>query len=164
MFRVAIISISDRSSRGERADMSTEIIQEIMVENRYEVSNKFLIPDEYQIIKEILIDICDNHVADIILTTGGTGFSPRDVTPEATEDVIERRVPGIPEAMRTYSMQITRRAMFSRATAGIRKKTLIINLPGSPKAVRECLEFLVPDLKHGLEVLSGEPQDCGVQK
>ena len=161
MFRVAIISVSDRGSRGERADLSTDIIQDIMVENRYEIANKFLIPDEYQMIKELLIDICDNNIADLILTTGGTGFSPRDVTPDATDAVTEKKVPGIPEAIRAYSMQITKKAMLSRATAGIRKQTLIINLPGSPKAVREALEFIVPELKHGLEVLSGKPQDCG---
>lgn len=93
MFRVAIISVSDRGSRGERADLSTDIIQDIMVENRYEISNKFLIPDEYHMIKELLIDICDNNIADLVLTTGGTGFSPRDVTPDATDAVTEKKVP-----------------------------------------------------------------------
>ena len=101
------------------------------------------------------------RLAELILTTGGTGFSQRDVTPEATEDVIERRVPGIPEAMRAFSMTITKRAMLSRATAGIRKGTLIVNLPGSPKAVRECLEVIVDSLGHGIEILVGEAGECG---
>lgn len=100
-------------------------------------------------------------LAELILTTGGTGFSQRDVTPEATEDVIERRVPGIPEAMRAFSMTITKRAMLSRATAGIRKGTLIVNLPGSPKAVRECLEVIVEALGHGIEILTGDAGECG---
>ena len=100
-------------------------------------------------------------LAELILTTGGTGFSQRDVTPEATEDVIERRVPGIPEAMRAFSLTITKRAMLSRATAGIRKGTLIVNLPGSPKAVRECLGVIIDSLGHGIEILTGEAGECG---
>ena len=104
--------------------------------------------------------IADEHHADLIITTGGTGFSKRDCTPEATMDITERAVPGIPEAIRAYSMQITKRAMLSRGTAGIRKETLIINLPGSPKAVRESLEYILPELKHGLEILAGETGNC----
>ena len=108
-----------------------------------------------------MAEIADSGTAELILTTGGTGFSPRDITPEATEDIIDRRVPGIPEAMRAYSMTITKRAMLSRSTAGIRKKTLIINLPGSPKAVTEALEYILPRLPHGLDVLRGNVQECG---
>lgn len=107
-----------------------------------------------------MAEIADGGAAELILTTGGTGFSQRDVMPEATEDIIERRVPGIPEAMRAYSMTITKRAMLSRATAGIRKGTLIINLPGSPKAVRESLEYIIDALGHGIEILTGDASDC----
>ena len=105
-------------------------------------------------------EIADSNAAELILTTGGTGFSPRDIMPEATEDIVDRRVPGIPEAMRAYSMTITKRAMLSRATAGIRKKTLIINLPGSPKAVKESLEYIIDALGHGIEIMTGEAGNC----
>ena len=108
-----------------------------------------------------MTEIADRGLAELILTTGGTGFSQRDVTPEATEDVIERRVPGIPEAMRAFSLTITKRAMLSRATSGIRKGTLIVNLPGSPKAVRECLEGIIEALGHGIEILTGDAGECG---
>ena len=104
--------------------------------------------------------LADEDVADLILTTGGTGFSPRDWTPEATQDICERMVPGIPEAMRAFSMQFTKRAMLSRQAAGIRKKALIINLPGSPKAVRECLEYILPELEHGLDILQNTAHNC----
>lgn len=107
-----------------------------------------------------MAQIADQQEAELILTTGGTGFSPRDVMPEATEDIVERRVPGIPEAIRAYSMTITKRAMLSRASAGIRKKTLIINLPGSPKAVRESLEYIIDALDHGIEIMTGEASNC----
>lgn len=107
-----------------------------------------------------MAEIADNNTAELILTTGGTGFSPRDIMPEATEDIIDRRVPGIPEAMRAYSMTITKRAMLSRATAGIRKKTLIVNLPGSPKAVKESLEYIIDPLAHGIEIMTGEAGNC----
>lgn len=160
MFKVAIVCMSDKGSKGEREDISTQVIERIMIENGYEVSKKVLIPDEFQLIKETLINLCDNNLVDLILTTGGTGFSKRDVTPEATEEVIEKRVPGIPEAMRAYSLTITKRAMLSRATAGIRKNTLIINMPGSPKAVEESLNYIVSELKHGLEIMVGSASDC----
>ena len=111
-------------------------------------------------LSERMAEIADSGAAELILTTGGTGFSPRDITPEATEDIIDRRVPGIPEAMRAYSMTITKRAMLSRATAGIRKKTLIINLPGSPKAVKESLEYIIDALGHGIEIMTGEAGNC----
>ena len=107
-----------------------------------------------------MAEIADSGTAELIPTTGGTGFSPRDITPEATEDIIDRRVPGIPEAMRAYSMTITKRAMLSRSTAGIRKKTLIINLPGSPKAVKESLEYIIDALGHGIEIMTGEAGNC----
>jgi molybdopterin adenylyltransferase len=160
MFNVAIICMSDKGSKGEREDLSTKVIEEIVISHEYNVTEKILIPDEIDIIKKNLIRVCDEEIANLILTTGGTGFSKRDVTPEATEEIIEKRVPGIPEAIRAYSMTITKRAMLSRATAGIRKNTLIINLPGSPKAVKESLEYIIDDLKHGLEILLGTAHEC----
>lgn len=160
MFRVAIVCMSDKGSKGEREDISTQVIEKIMLENGYKITKKVLIPDDFQKIKDTLVKICDNNHADLILTTGGTGFSKRDVTPEATEEIIEKRVPGIPEAIRAYSLTITKRAMLSRATAGIRKDTLIINMPGSPKAVEESLTYIISELKHGLEILVGSASEC----
>ncbi len=160
MFKVAIVCMSDKGSKGEREDISTQVIEKIILENGYKITKKVLIPDDFQKIKDTLIEICDNNHADLILTTGGTGFSKRDVTPEATEEIIEKRVPGIPEAIRAYSLTITKRAMLSRATAGIRKDTLIINMPGSPKAVEESLTYIISELKHGLEILVGSATEC----
>ena len=130
-----------------------------MEKNGYTVVQQLILPDERQLLADEMRRLCAEQV-DLILTTGGTGFSPRDWTPEATLDVVERQVPGIPEAMRMNSLQITKRAMLSRAVAGICQQTLIINLPGSPKAVRENLEFIVTELAHGLEILRGQAQDC----
>ena len=160
MFKVAIVCMSDKGSKGEREDISTQVIEKIILENGYKITKKVLIPDDFQKIKDTLIEICDNNHADLILTTGGTGFSKRDVTPEATEEIIEKRVPGIPEAIRAYSLTITKRAMLSRATAGIIKDTLIINMPGSPKAVEESLTYIISELKHGLEILVGSASEC----
>ena len=160
MFRVAIVCMSDKGSKGAREDISTQVIEKIILENGYKITKKVLIPDDFQKIKDTLVEICDNNHADLILTTGGTGFSKRDVTPEATEEIIEKRVPGIPEAIRAYSLTITKRAMLSRATAGIRKDTLIINMPGSPKAVEESLTYIISELKHGLEILVGSATEC----
>jgi len=161
MFTVGIITASDKGSRGEREDKSGELIQEIMESQGYSVIKKVILPDERSLLSKEMIDMCDNQGIDLILTTGGTGFSPRDYTPEATLDIIDRQVPGIPEAMRYYSLQITPKAMLSRAVAGIRGKTLIINLPGSPKAVKENLEYILPALKHGIEILKGISGECG---
>ena len=160
MKRVAIITSSDTGYRGEREDLSGPVIKEIMEKEGYEVVSMDILPDDQVMLAGKMQEIADTGRAELILTTGGTGFSERDVTPEATEEVIERRVPGIPEAMRAYSMTITKRAMLSRATAGIRGKTLIINLPGSPKAVRESLEYIVDALGHGIEILTGEASNC----
>lgn len=160
MFKVAILCMSDKGYRGEREDKSSQVIEDIMLKNGYVIAEKTIIPDEKELIKENLIRICDNNIADLILTTGGTGLSVRDVTPEATEEIIEKKVPGIPEAMRAYSLTITKRAMLSRATAGVRKNTLIINMPGSPKAVDESLNYIVSELKHGLEIMIGSASDC----
>ncbi len=130
------------------------------MEAGYEVTGITLLPDEQELLEKEMIRICDEGEAELLITTGGTGFSPRDCMPEATLNVSERMVPGIPEAIRAYSMTITKRAMLSRAAAGIRNKTLIVNLPGSPKAVRESLEYILPVLMHGLEILTGEASNC----
>ncbi|MEG0018042.1 MAG: MogA/MoaB family molybdenum cofactor biosynthesis protein [Hydrogenoanaerobacterium sp.] len=160
MYRVAVVTLSDKGYAGEREDKSGELIREIMQNAGYEPVCYTLLPDDRALISEELRRICDNDIADLILTTGGTGFSARDITPEATQDIIERAVPGIPEAMRYASLRITPYAMLSRGTAGIRKKTLVVNLPGSPKAVRENLACALPAFGHGLAVLRGEASEC----
>lgn len=152
MKRVAVITSSDKGYRGEREDLSGPAAKEIVEAAGYVVVSMDVLPDDRGLLSARMAEIADQGLAELILTTGGTGFSQRDVTPEATEDVIERRVPGIPEA---------KRAMLSRATAGIRKRTLIINLPGSPKAVRECLEVIIEALGHGIEILTGDAGECG---
>lgn len=161
MKRVAVITASDKGYKGEREDLSGPAVKEIVEAAGYQVVSMDILPDDREMLGARMAEIADLELAELILTTGGTGFSQRDVTPEATEDVIERRVPGIPEAMRAFSLTITKRAMLSRATAGIRKKTLIINLPGSPKAVRESLEVVMDSLGHGIEILTGDAGECG---
>ncbi len=160
MFRVGIITASDKGSTGERQDISGERIRIIVEEHGYEVSFYQILPDEKGILQETMRRLCDENTADLLLTTGGTGFSMRDVTPEATTAIAERMVPGIAEAIRAYSMTITKRAMLSRGVAAIRKSTLIINLPGSPKAVEESLTYIIEEIKHGLEILKGEAGEC----
>lgn len=161
--RVAIITSSDSGFAGKREDLSGPVVRELSEAAGYQVVHTAVLPDERERLKEELRRLCDEGRADLILTTGGTGFSPRDVMPEATLAVTERAVPGIPEAMRAYSSQFTQRAMLSRAAAGIRKNTLIVNLPGSPKAVRECLEYVLPQLHHGLEILLGLTGECAAK-
>lgn len=158
--RVAIITSSDSGYAGEREDVSGPVIAGMVTEYGYEVVHTEILPDDLERLRDAMIAIAEEGKADLILTTGGTGFSPRDVMPEATLAASERMVPGIPEAMRAYSMQFTKRAMLSRAASGIRKSTLIVNLPGSPKAVRECLEYILPELNHGLEILLGKTGEC----
>lgn len=160
MFRVAVITSSDSGYAGLREDKSAPMIKRILESTSLEVIYERLFPDEFDLLKEELIRICDKDEVDLILTTGGTGLSPRDCIPEVTMEVIEREVPGIPEAMRMHSLQITKRAMLSRAVAGVRKNTLIINLPGSPKAVKECLDYMVDEIQHGLEILRGCTGNC----
>ncbi len=158
--KIAVLTASDRCSSGAAVDKSGPLICELM--RPYgEIVGTVCVPDDRQLISSALIDMCDRLKADLILTTGGTGFAPRDVTPEATEDVIEKKVPGIPEAIRAKSLKITPHAMLSRAVAGIRGRTLIVNLPGSPKAVRESLGVIIPALPHAIETLSGVTQSCG---
>lgn len=158
--RVAVITLSDSGYAGKRSDLSGPAIQEMVEERDWTVVQTTLLPDGREMLERELRRLCDGGLADLILTTGGTGFSPTDVTPEATMAVVERPTPGIPEAMRYYSLQITPRAMLSRAAAGIRGRTLIVNLPGSPKAVRECLQAILPALDHGLEILKGTGGNC----
>lgn len=159
MFKVAIITASDKGSKGLREDISGKCIQEIVENAGYEVVAKVILPDERALLADKMKAFADQEIP-LILTTGGTGFSPRDNTPEATMDIIEKPTPGISEAMRYYSLQITPRAMLSRATSGIRNKSLIVNLPGSPKAVKECLEYLLPNLEHGLKIMLSLDSEC----
>ena len=157
--RVAIITISDKGSKGEREDKSGPALVEAL-QGKALVNEIGIIPDELEMIKETLTRLSDGGEIDVIFTTGGTGFSPRDVTPEATLAVIDRAVPGIPEAIRRASMEKTERAMLSRAAAGIRGKTLVVNLPGSPKAALECLEVFLPVMGHAVEIMRGDAHDC----
>ena len=155
-----ILCVSDRCFRGECEDQSgpaiAACVAPLSTKNDY-----LLVPDEQDQIAQALIELADHCGADVVFTTGDTGFAPRDVTPEATKAVIEKEVPGIPEAIRARSLAITDRAMLSRAVSGIRGKTLIINLPGSPKAVRESIEVVLPVLEHAVETLGGNTQSCG---
>ena len=161
MFKVAILTISDKGSKGEREDSSGPLIQEMIKDLPAEVTHYEIIPDEKETIARALEKSADHLKADLILTTGGTGMSPRDVTPDATRLVIEKEVPGFAEAMRAESLKKTPHAMISRAIAGIRGSTLIVNLPGSPKSVRENLAVILPALPHALSKLKGDPSECG---
>lgn len=154
MYRVAVLTISDKCSKGQREDKSGKIVQELIKALPAEVVKYEIIPDERELIKEKLIDYSDNLKVDLVLTDGGTGFTSRDITPEATKEVIEKEVPGIPEAMRVECLKLTKRAMLSRAVAGIRGRTLIINLPGSSQGARESLEAIMDGLAHGLDMLA----------
>ena len=158
--RAAVIVSSDSSYQGKREDKSGPEAARILELAGYEVTGVKILPDDREVLAKEMADIADRAAADLIITSGGTGFSKRDVTPEATMDVTERAVPGIPEAIRMNSMKYTPKACLSRAAAGIRKSTLIINVPGSPKAVRESLEFILPVLGHGLDILSGDAGNC----
>lgn len=155
--RVAVVTISDRSSRGERPDSSGPALAALIQGQGWELTQYGVIPDEFELIRDTLIDYCDRDVADILLTTGGTGFSPRDVTPEATQAAMQRAAPGLAEAMRQESLKVTPHAMLSRAAAGIRGRTLVINLPGSPKAAVENLGVVLPVLPHAVELIRNDP-------
>lgn len=159
-YRAAVITMSDKGSQGLREDTAGDAVVDILEQNGWTVEYRTMIPDDIEQIKAELVKCADDLRVTLVATTGGTGFSMRDVTPEATLAVVDREVRGIPEAMRAESMKITPMGMLSRAAAGLRKQTLIINLPGSRKAASECLEAVIKPIKHGVEVLLGEAGDC----
>lgn len=160
-FTAAVITLSDKGFAGEREDKSGPLIREMLTKEGYEVVETLLLPDSRAGLQQQMIRLADQRQVNLILTTGGTGFSKRDVTPEATIAVCDRMAMGIADAIRQYSLTITGRAMLSRAVSGIRRETLIVNLPGSPKAVRESLEYVLPHLGHGLGILRGTDGECG---
>lgn len=152
--------MSDKSYHGLREDLSGPIIEKMLPEDKFKLERSVLLPDEKSLLLQELIYMADELKLDLILTSGGTGFSPGDITPEASMEAADRSAPGIAEAIRAFSMKLTKAAMFSRGVSVIRKGSLIINLPGSPKAVQEILEYLLPVLDHGLEVLGGRASEC----
>jgi molybdenum cofactor synthesis domain-containing protein len=155
--RIALLTVSDRSASGLRADLSGPAIKEEILNQGWSVDQMEIVPDDLLTLKETMVAWADSGNIDVILTTGGTGFSPRDITPEATEAIIDRRAPGLVEAMRSVSIEVTPHAMLSRATAGIRKRTLIVNLPGSPRGAKENLSVIVPVLEHAVQLLIEDP-------
>lgn len=159
-FKTVVITISDRGARGDRMDKSGPAVEDVLRENEFEIVGRQIIPDEKNLIRETLLKWSD--ITDLIVTTGGTGVGPRDVTPDATREVIDREIPGMAEAMRHHSISITPHAMISRALVGIRKSTLIINLPGSPKGATENLNVLLPALAHTIEKIKGDPSECAL--
>jgi len=164
MFTVGILTVSDKGWSGERQDISGEVIRETLSTLDVNIVGYAIVPDEKGLIAQRLVEWADKDGIDVIITTGGTGLSPRDVTPEATLSVVDRLVPGFAEAMRAESLRKTPMAMLSRAVAGTRKGCLIINLPGSPKAVRECLEPILQVLPHAVETLKGQGGECAASE
>lgn len=160
MYTVGIITISDKGATGQREDKSGPKIKELLPKDKYDVVSYKIIPDEREQIADELVRLCDDVKCNLVLTTGGTGFSPRDITPEATMDIAERNAPGIAEALRAYSMSLTPKAMLGRGASVIRKNTLIVNLPGSVKAVSESMDFLMGNIEHGLDILLQYDSEC----
>ncbi len=160
MFKAVVITLSDKGSRGEREDLSGQVIKDIVCRMGGSVENYILIPDDAAMLKEKLLLFSSDNNCDLIITTGGTGMGPRDITPETTKEVIEKEIPGMAEAMRMESLKKTPHGMLSRAVCGMRGETLIINLPGSPKAVQECLEVIKPALPHAIQLIKGKTGDC----
>lgn len=160
MYTAAILTVSDRSSRGEREDGTGTELKKVLESENYKIEYYKIVPDEQENISKELIYLCDELKVNLILTNGGTGFSERDVTPEATLKVMEKNIPGFAEVMRSRSLEITAKAMLSRAVSGIRRKTIIINLPGSPKGAIENFQAIMEALPHGIDVLSGNVRDC----
>jgi molybdenum cofactor synthesis domain-containing protein len=158
-YRAVVVTVSDKGSVGQRVDTSGPILKE-MLEKAYDVADVIIVPDEAPIIAETIKDQIDRRGIDLIVTTGGTGVGPRDVTPEATRLVIEKELPGFAEAMRMESYRITPFALISRAVCGIRGQSIVVNLPGSPKAAAECLSFVEAAIPHALEKVKGDPTDC----
>ncbi|MCL2678243.1 MAG: MogA/MoaB family molybdenum cofactor biosynthesis protein [Clostridiales bacterium] len=159
-YTAAVLTASDKGAAGKREDVSGQLLQELLRREDFAIADYAVIADERELISAKLRRFCDELRVNLVLTTGGTGFSPRDITPEATLDVVERPAPGIAEAMRAASLSITPKAMLSRAAAGIRGRTLIINMPGSPKAVKESFAALIPALSHGLDIMLGITGEC----
>ena len=160
LFSAAVLTLSDKGAAGEREDISGQIIKLMLTEAGYLIKTNLLLPDEFEQIKQTLMHLCDCQI-NLIVTTGGTGFSKRDVTPEATLAIAHRNAPGIAESIRIHSLSITGRAMLSRGVSVIRGNTLIVNLPGSPKAVKESLEYILPHIRHGIEILTEKSTECG---
>lgn len=161
MFTLGILTISDKGSRGEREDESGRVIREMLAALNANLVKYEVVPDERDVISAKLVEWADDEGIDLVLTTGGTGLTPRDVTPEATLAVLDRVAPGLVEAIRAESLKKTPMAMLSRAVCGVRKRSLILNLPGSPRAVRECLDVVLPVFPHAIETLRGEAGECG---
>ena len=159
-FTAGILTVSDKGAAGQREDVSGRVIEEILAGAGYLIENYSIVPDEKPEIEKALILMADDMNLNLVVTTGGTGFSARDITPEATKSIIERETPGISEAIRMNSLAVTPKGMLSRGISGIRGFTLIVNLPGSPKAVRESLEYILSPLEHGLDILLGEASEC----
>lgn len=162
-FTAGIITASDKGSRGEREDVSGAVIKELLLNAGYEVVGMKILPDDENLLYEEMVRLCDETGVDVVFTTGGTGFSPRDNTPEATLRAATKNAPGIAEAIRAYSLSITPRAMLSRGVSVMRGQSLIINLPGSPKAVRESLSYILPSIGHGIEIMKGLTGECAVK-
>lgn len=159
-YKCAVITASDSTAAGTRTDESGPLLISLLQNEGYTDLYYKVVPDDFEVLRMLLIDLCDRNEVNLILTTGGTGFSPRDITPEATEAIIEKKAPGIAEAIRASSLLFTPRAMLSRAAAGIRRKCLIINMPGSPKAVKECFEVIRPILGHALDIMCENAGNC----